>query len=565
MYGVSNDYLTAMHSNVQRHKIKGTIGNVAFNDGNILEGSLTIVNQCSGNEEIGIGQVFVGELTATFVGLNIARGQWQDKEISITFSQNTTGTTWEDVPIGVFTIAEAQHSAAGVTVKAYDNMQKFDKACVMRFESTTAYDVLSYACTECGVTLGMTQVQVEALPNGNQYLAQYAESDIETWRDMISWIAQTLGCFATAGRSGELLIRQYTTTAVDTIDAYHRHDGCTFSDFSTRYTGMSIVNIVDQTTSYYALEPDDGLTYNLGSNPFLQGNVDTMRTNVLNALAAINYVPFTSTMIGNPAYDLGDVLAFTGGSAGTESLCCITKYVYKHHGGYSVTGVGKNPKTANGKSKTDKSITGLINRGGNGDVAQDYIVNGRAIGVNDGYNRRIVRASIVTKGNAFIKADIEILIAIDTPDTAICNVTYQVDGELQQRKPVETYINGKHVLSLMYFMALTNAGSHYFDIFIEMDGGSAFVDQYDATIVFTGSGLVADSVFTGELILEDFFGQSIAIPEMTFDKSAYNDSVAVATQQPTRVAVTDEASEIPIPEMVFVRPARDLVFIDEEE
>ncbi len=553
MYGVSNDYITAMHQRVQRHKIKGTIGNVAFNDENILEGSLTIVNQCSGNEEVGIGQVFVGELTATFLNVNIERGYWQDKEITVIFSQNTEGTTWEDIPVGVYTVAQADWSASGVIVKAYDHMQKFDDDCGIRFTATTPYDMLTYACTECGVEFGMTQAQVEALTNGNTIYDQYPESDIETWRDLISWLAQTLVCNATMSRTGALLLKPYTDTAVDTIDAYHRHDGCTFSDFATRYTGISVVNMSDNTTSYYSQEVDDGLTYNLGSNPFLQ-NRETERRALLDALAIINYVPFTSTMIGNPAYDLGDVLTFTGGSAGTESMCCITKYVYKHHGGYYVTGVGKNPKTANGKSKTDKNIAGIISRGGNGDVLQDVVTNGRYIGVPDGYERRIMRAMLVTKDNAKIKADIEILLEITAPDEAILEVTYYVDGIALTRQPVETYTAGKHVLALMVFMPFALGGNHTFDIYFTINGGSVDVQKFDAMIIFTGSGLVADTGFNGELILEDFQLEPTNIVEMVMQNDA-SDSVTVAVQAPLAIGGTDVAPRFTIPEIEDARDA----------
>ncbi|MBR4196762.1 MAG: hypothetical protein IKQ95_08650 [Synergistaceae bacterium] len=124
----------------------------------------------------------------------------------------------------------------------------------------------------------------------------YAENDIKTYRDALSWIAQTCCCFVTASRSGGILFRQYGGQPADVIDDAHRFTGCTFSDFSTRYTGISVVNIRKQTTSYYAVSPDDGLTYNLGSNPYLQNAVShslsTMRKAVLKKLAEIDYVPF---------------------------------------------------------------------------------------------------------------------------------------------------------------------------------------------------------------------------------------------------------------------------------
>ena len=57
MYGVSDAYKTAMHQAVQRFRLTGKVGNTDFTDENVLSGSFSITNQCSGNNEILIGQV----------------------------------------------------------------------------------------------------------------------------------------------------------------------------------------------------------------------------------------------------------------------------------------------------------------------------------------------------------------------------------------------------------------------------------------------------------------------------------------------------------------------------
>ena len=58
---------------------------------------------------------------------------------------------------------------------------------------------------------------------------------------------------------------------------------------------------------------------NLGVNPLLQFGLKETReqlcTNILNDLAVVDYVPFDSETIGNPALDLGDVIRFKGGHA----------------------------------------------------------------------------------------------------------------------------------------------------------------------------------------------------------------------------------------------------------
>lgn len=364
MYGVSDTYKTAMHQAVQKFRLTGTVGTTDFTDENILAGSFSITNQCCGNNEVQIGQVYVGELDATFLNLPLTRYSLKRMKITPSFGLMLEDGSYEDVPLGVFNISEASWTMSGLVVKAYDNMSLLDKKCNTRQTTGTAYEMALLATEACGLTLGTTEAEFRTFANGTETFSLYAESDIETWRDFISWVAQTVGCNAMAGRDGSIIFRSYGQTVVDTLDEEHRFEGASFSDFETKYTGLSCVNLADQTTKYYHVENDDALVYNLGTNPLMQYGVDetkdALRTNVLTALQQIDYVPFKVALIGNPAYDLMDVFSFSGGIADAKKLFCMTKYNFKYNGGYEMEGVGENPVLASAKSKTDKNISGLL-------------------------------------------------------------------------------------------------------------------------------------------------------------------------------------------------------------
>lgn len=362
MYAVSEAYREAMHDKVQTFRMTGTAGSRSFTDENILKGSFSVTNQCSGADAVEIGQVYIGELNATFMDMGISRYQWLGLEISPSLGLKLADGSFEDVPLGVFTVSEAEWTASGIVVKAYDHMAKFDRNYGGGNAKGKPYDLLSNACTRCGVPLGMTRAQVQALPNGTETLSVYSTDNVETWRDFIGWLSQAMGCFATIDRTGALVFRQYSSDPVDTLDTEHRFSGAAFSDYTTRYTGLSCVDLELQKTMYLNVTPDDGLTYNLGSNPFLQrggGDVAARRRTVLEALLAINYVPFKVTAIGSPAYDLGDCIRFTDGLA-DGSLSCVTKYVFNYNNKYEMQGAGEDPAYASAKSKSDKDISGLL-------------------------------------------------------------------------------------------------------------------------------------------------------------------------------------------------------------
>ena len=95
---------------------------------------------------------------------------------------------------------------------------------------------------------------------------------------------------------------------------------------------------------YYALDPDDGLTMNLGVNPLLQFGLEETRrqlcTNILNDLAVVNYVPFDSDTIGNPALDVGDDLILFRRTGGCNKVCLhhIEQHKDRRQAEYQVRG-----------------------------------------------------------------------------------------------------------------------------------------------------------------------------------------------------------------------------------
>ena len=267
MYSVSNAYLTAMQTPIQEHRLTGTIGSLSFDESNVVDGSFTITNQSTDTSDVVLGSCYVGELTAEFTGININWSDWVGKVITPVFGLKIGSgvNDWEDVPLGVFKVSKATHTAFGVQVTAYDNMTKFDKKFIKsHFKNLKGlYPIISRICTDCNVMLGMTQAQIEALPNGNSNKifiygadgkpAEFA-NDITTNRDLLFWCAQAMGCFATINRAGQLEFRQYTQTVVDKVDETHRLVGATFADYITHYIGVYVENLDSQTFDYYGYD-----------------------------------------------------------------------------------------------------------------------------------------------------------------------------------------------------------------------------------------------------------------------------------------------------------------------
>ena len=335
-----------------------------FSQDDIVKGSGYISGQCCGSSEIELGTVYAAEMGISLY-LPVDRYTLEDAQVKLFYHLRLGDGSYEEVPMGIFEVSEANRTAHFLELKAYDHMLRFERD-FNGFESVgTAYDFMGLCAKACGVELAQTAAEIGAMPNGSEVLSIYAENDIETYRDVLYFVAQVLGGFFCINRAGKLELRKYGDSPVAEVLQRHRFSS-SFSDFVTRYTAVSSTNLRTQMAEYYAADRDDGLTMNLGINPLLQFGLDETREalcrNILESLSAVNYVPFDSETIGNPALDLGDVLTFSGGQADGERLTCITSFHCKIGGKMKLKCVGKNPRLAQAKSKNDKNISGLLNQ-----------------------------------------------------------------------------------------------------------------------------------------------------------------------------------------------------------
>ena len=402
MYQVSDAFLQAVQENTRSYywtgKITTTKGLVyEFEPKDIVKGSGYISSQCCGSTEIELGTVYAAELGITLF-TDIDRYTLEDAKMEITYHLRLSDGTEETVPMGIFEVSEANRNVKTLELKAYDYMLRFEKD-FNGFETVgKAYDFIALCCKACDVEFAQTEAEITAMPNGSEGLSIYTDNDIETYRDVLYYVGQVLGGFFCINREGKLELRKYGVTPVMTVQQKHRFSS-SFSDFITRYTAVSSTNMKTQTAEYYALETDDGLTMNLGVNPLLQFGLEETRkqlcTNILNDIAVVDYVPFDSDTIGNPALDLGDVIQFTGGQADADRISAITSMQCKIGGKHTLKGVGKNPRLAQAKSKNDKNISGLLNQIEAGKIGIHTFTNASAFSIGD-TNTKIISIEFAT-------------------------------------------------------------------------------------------------------------------------------------------------------------------------
>ena len=514
MYQVSEAFLQAVQENTRHYYWKGTIttalGTVyEFGNEDILKGSGYIVNQCCSDNEMSLGSVYAAELGLTLRS-KLDRYSLEGAVVYLEYFLEVADSTYENIPIGYYEICEANVTPNYVALKAYDFMLRFDKTCSKNLMNGTAFDMLSLACGQCGVELQHTLEEMEQWPNATTVLSLYPENDVETWRDVIYYIAQLLGCFATINRNGRLELRHYGRTPAMTVSAKQRYSS-SFSDFAVKYTAIRAVNQKTDVSEYYALEEDDGLTMTLGSNPFLQYMVDEqkkqMLENILQAVSQIDYIPYEVVTIGNPALELGDVLVFTDGQADSEKLHCLTYMHLDINGRQKLKGAGKNTQIANSKSRSDKNITGLLNQiESSTTVAQSYI-NASEYVVLDALTK-IISIDVVTAEDTFVQFHATILTEIEAESSAVVELLYELNGNtITGHQPMQTVMGGHHVITLFFpFDELAANTVNEIRISMRVTGGSAKIARNGIVAAVYGHGIVVsgEAEWDGTINVSDY-------------------------------------------------------------
>ena len=581
MYAVSDAYKKAIQDNARSYywtgKITLTDGTeYPFENKDIVKGSGYVTRQCCASSEIELGTVYAAELGITLL-TSIDRYILTGAIITLSFHLDIGNGTYEEVPIGIFEISEANRTVKCLEIKAYDYMLRFDKDFDATVTNGTAYDLLALACETCKVELANTKEEIDAMPNGSFTLGVYTENDIETWRDLIFYVAQVLGGFLQIDRTGKLKLTKYGNTSVADVPNTQRFTS-SFSDFITRYTAVSSTNVRTKTAEYYALDPDDGLTMNLGTNPLLQFGLaetrKTLLTNILSDIAVVRYVPFDSTTIGNPAFDPGDVITFSGGQADEAQITAVTGITIKVNGKHSLKCVGKNPRLAQAKSKNDKNITGLVNSIEAGKIAVHSYMNASpyTIGSTD---TEIVSiefasnedtdaqffASILMDINAYevsktgqatgtitipasasggmaTTQDESFTLTWQDDGDAVIQVTYIInDNVLTTYYPIETWKSGKHILNLYYPLSGLTANTYNtFRVWLKMSGGAASVGRAQAIATVSGQGLSANKVWDGRL---EFSDTAALVRFGTLKSVGYTSAVSTELITPTPAAFLD--------------------------
>lgn len=578
MLPFTESYRSAMYDDNQTHRLTGTVNGIAFSDEDVKDVSWAGV--CSNQSTVLIGSAAISSLKLTFLKPLLTQGEWEEKPIVIYDGTMVGGTeespVFEDKLVGTFYISEAVWTNVGtIEVTAYDCLSKMDED--VQFEQTTGflYDHMKLISMETGVSLGMSQAECEALPNGTALISIYSENDIKTYRDYLSKLAQLVGGFGYAKRDGSFAVKPFNNTSLLTIPINRRQRNAKYSDYQTRFDYLSYVDQAEGETVF--IGDRNGYGMDIGSNPFLQYGVAEVRSQMANAIFTVvqqmTYTPYNVSVL--PAFcvlELGDVVTFSddyNGNSSSGAIMSMTWSYSNNNKSVKVQCFGANPNLKKAKTATDNAINGIKSSRSSELVIHTY-KNAEEIILNNGRTKNVVDISFATTKSTIVTMNHEVILDVesisDPSGKATVTAYYYINDELEGFTPVDTIgETGKHIVPLIYFLDNLSGGMAYeWRVELKVDGASASIDRGDVHAWLQGQGLVALNDFDGLIEIEDTYtpiigGQDIVslaefldVDNITPRGITAGDTIADTTGGQDIVTLADNMALTRIKEQFFI-------------
>ena len=368
MIGASEGLYNYFNQNIreegQEIEIKITKGAKSYTitDNDLVASSVKIIKKSVSGASFDIGECYVDSATFT-INKNINNYKsLTGAKVTIRIKVNNTELNLsESVLLGTFRILQdgikRTNTLLQVTADSY--ISKFDKSRKRATFTGDLYDLVMDSCNKCKVTFGMSESAFRALsPNVAKTYEIKKDSSLKTHRDVIMYVSQLIGGFATTTPAGALIFKNYTSN----------NDVCNVNDnvivnysigdevYNLSGLGMSVK---EKDVYLYREGEDDDSPYflNLDTNPIMENCTDEEITaivgNIWTKLIELNLNNFSFEFNGNPLIEVGDIISIPERSLETYVASCEWTYHGKEK--ISCVSVDKNKRIETQREKQNEN------------------------------------------------------------------------------------------------------------------------------------------------------------------------------------------------------------------
>ena len=160
MHNTPKQYQTAIRAPTRTDGLAGRLtladgGVIPLDDSAVLAGSVCVDNQCVSGQELAFGGVYMGQASLQ-LRTELSSAAFYDAALEIDYKLRLPDGSWYTLPVGRYTVAEAERSAAVVSLTAYDHMLRLERPLAGSVIQGDAYAMLTQIAETCGVELGQT-------------------------------------------------------------------------------------------------------------------------------------------------------------------------------------------------------------------------------------------------------------------------------------------------------------------------------------------------------------------------------------------------------------------------
>lgn len=291
MYNINQNYQKAINAPSRRIRGRVTIKNKVLSDG---VSSIDYISSITGNE-MSIGSTNTSTVDIKFKTL--IEGLQERELIKVSFTIETESGLVER-QIGEFYLTEIKLDRNNKTtaVKAVDKMAFLND----QFKSTISYpalgkNIVQEIANDCNLRVN-NNLNISNLPSFDKKLEKVS------YREMLGYLAQTVGAFVVFNNRGELEFRKLTRTEKRISKSAYLLKGLEVDEVEFRINGISVDLKDDKEKKILVMGSPLGTQVNL-SNPLMtQGLLNSIYSEYKN----LRFNPFKLNWRGDPFVEVGD-------------------------------------------------------------------------------------------------------------------------------------------------------------------------------------------------------------------------------------------------------------------
>ena len=278
---------------------------------------LSIEDNVSGTDSFGVGSAIINQLTVKLDNTDERYNAYNFDGSKITVKIGLQlSKTVEWLNKGVFTADPGEYTGDTITVKAYDNMKKFDRK---YSESKLVYpatlgSIVRDACSVCGVSLSTTSFPLDS------FVVQTRPTDEAlTFREVLTWVGQIACLWCRCNVRGALELGWYDLKGYeDETGHFFEIEDLTSSSISTDdvvITGVKVIQETetdDETVKTEYLSGTEGYILSIEGNDLIQGqNGQTIADYLGGKLIGLRFRKLSVTHKSDPSMEAGDLCKVT--------------------------------------------------------------------------------------------------------------------------------------------------------------------------------------------------------------------------------------------------------------